>query len=58
LSQWVPIIYFTFPETKGLELEDVDRLFAKDDATRDELGERSGGSTEKIEGGDMKDSSV
>jgi hypothetical protein len=26
----VPIIYFFFPETKGLELEDVDRLFAKE----------------------------
>lgn len=26
---WVPIIYFTYPETKGLALEDVDRLFAK-----------------------------
>lgn len=25
---WVPIIYFIFPETKGLELEDVDRLFS------------------------------
>lgn len=29
---WVPLIYLFFPETKGLELEDVDRLFAKGDA--------------------------
>ena len=26
---WVPCIYFFFPETRGLELEDVDRLFSK-----------------------------
>jgi len=25
---WVVVIYFYFPETKGLELEAVDRLFA------------------------------
>lgn len=30
-ATWVPIIYLFFPETKGLELEDVDRLFAGDD---------------------------
>lgn len=29
-AAWVPIIYIFFPETKGLELEDVDRLFAKE----------------------------
>ena len=29
---WVPLIYLFFPETKGLELEDVDLLFAKEDA--------------------------
>ncbi|KAL3420566.1 hexose carrier [Phlyctema vagabunda] len=34
---WVPIIYLFFPETKGLELEDVDRLFAKDDDARGAL---------------------
>jgi len=35
---WVPIIYFFFPETKGLELEDVDRLFARDEEVREGLG--------------------
>jgi Sugar (and other) transporter len=27
---WVPIIFFLFPETKGLELEAVDALFSGD----------------------------
>lgn len=29
-AAWVPIIYLFFPETKGMELEEVDKLFAKD----------------------------
>ncbi|KDN60521.1 hypothetical protein CSUB01_10537 [Colletotrichum sublineola] len=30
-ATWVPIIYLFFPETKGLELEDVDRIFSGED---------------------------
>lgn len=26
---WVPIIYFFYPETAGLELEDIDLIFSK-----------------------------
>lgn len=32
---WVPIIYFFFPETKGLELEDVDCLFSGESSHAD-----------------------
>lgn len=29
---FVPVMYFFYPETKNLELEDVDRLFARGNA--------------------------
>ncbi|KAN0107903.1 putative hexose carrier protein [Hyaloscypha variabilis] len=52
---WVPIIYLFFPETKGLELEDVDRLFAKEAEGLDVLGreqrEGENGSVEVVEAG-------
>jgi len=31
-AAWVPIFYFFYPETKGLQLEDVDRMFSKEEA--------------------------
>ena len=34
---WVPIIYLFFPETKGLELEEVDHIFATE--TKDPVKE-------------------
>lgn len=41
-ATWVPIIFLFFPETKGLELEDVDRLFAGEDII-ERLDEKPGG---------------
>jgi sugar porter (SP) family MFS transporter len=56
---WVPIIYVFFPETKGLELEDVDRLFARDEDTRRGLGTRiegpGTGSVEKFDGNGVEE---
>jgi len=43
-ATWVPIIYLFFPETKGLELEDVDRLF-----------EGQGGASDVMRGKDQVD---
>ena len=30
-ATWVPLIYVFYPESKGMELEDFDRLFAGED---------------------------
>lgn len=52
-AAWVPLIYLFFPETKGLELEDVDRLFAKEGAGNWDGGRVVGseaGSEDKFEG--------
>ncbi|KAF7896483.1 hypothetical protein EAF00_006497 [Botryotinia globosa] len=36
---WVPIIYLYFPETKGLELEDVDKIFERSHGVIERLNE-------------------
>ena len=52
---WVPIIYLFFPETKGLELEDVDSLFAKggslerlNEGSAEEVGRLAESPVEKV----------
>lgn len=47
-ATWVPIIYLFFPESKGRELEDFDRLFAgeEDAATVERMS--SNGNSEHL----------
>jgi Sugar (and other) transporter len=40
---WVPIIFFFFPETKGLELEAVDALFSRDAPAQPFVSEKGDG---------------
>ena len=42
-ATWVPIIFFFFPETKGMQLEDVDRLFAGDALLAEQYEDKSPG---------------
>ncbi|KAG7087390.1 hypothetical protein E1B28_013361 [Marasmius oreades] len=44
---WVPIIYFFFPETRGLELEAIDHIFEKGGVTGGVFGSKGGRTTEK-----------
>ncbi|TFK56247.1 general substrate transporter [Heliocybe sulcata] len=43
---WVPLVYFFFPETKGLELEDVDHIFEKGGITGGVWGAKGGRTVE------------
>lgn len=49
-AAWVPVIFMFFPETKGMQLEDVDRLFAGDALLAEQYEEKSPGEnvTEKV----------
>lgn len=51
---WVPIIYVFFPETKGRELEDFDRLFAGEEDVS--IAERESGvaNAEYLERNDLE----
>ncbi|TDL25436.1 general substrate transporter [Rickenella mellea] len=44
---WVPIVYVFFPETKGLELEDIDHLFEKGGITGGVWGSPGGRTVER-----------
>ncbi|KAG8793463.1 hypothetical protein FRC12_002676 [Ceratobasidium sp. 428] len=40
-ASFVPVIYFTFPETKGLSLEEIDKLFSQSRRRSNENSERT-----------------
>lgn len=44
---WVPLVYIFFPETKGLELEDIDHIFEKGGITGGVWGSPGGRTVER-----------
>ena len=44
---WVPLVYAFFPETKGLELEDIDHIFEKGGITGGVWSSKGGRTVEK-----------
>jgi len=42
---WVPIVFFFFPETRGLELEEIDHIFEKGGITGGVYGSKGGRTT-------------
>ena len=45
---WVPLVYAFFPETKGLELEDIDHIFEKGGITGGVWSSKGGRTVEKM----------
>ena len=50
----MPIIYLFFPETKGLELEDVDRLFAKNQSDIERITDARGFQSNELDSDEDK----